>query len=111
MSRMHGGFVYTPYANLPAGEFFCRRRPTMHHIIKSFFYSVALLTLYWVTQTPADSVTFTAWVQAVQSVEAQQCAAILTTVVEFADSAIACILGAPKMLTQVGFSQVPQQRR
>ena len=73
----------------------------MHHLIKSFFYAVTLLTLYWLTQTPADTITFTAWVTAVQSLEAQQCAAILATIIEFTDVAIAGILYAPKVVTQV----------
>jgi hypothetical protein len=78
----------------------------MHHLIKSFFYSVALLTMYWITQTSADAITFTSWVTAVQSLEAQQCAAILTTIIEFADAAIGGILSAPKMAGQaVGFRQ------
>lgn len=72
----------------------------MHHLIKSFFYSVALLTMYWITQTSADAITFTAWVTAVQSIEAQQCAAILTTVIDFAEVAIGGILSAPKMAVQ-----------
>lgn len=84
----------------------------MHHLIKSFFYAVALLTMYWFTQTPADTITFVAWVTALQSAEAQECAAILTTIIEFTDVAIASVLGAPKAVTQVvGFGQAhrPQQ--
>jgi len=73
----------------------------MHHLIKSFFYAVALLTLYWITQTPADTINFTAWVTAVQSLEAQQCAAILATIIEFIDVAIAGILCAPAAATRV----------
>ena len=83
----------------------------MHHIIRSFFYSVALLTLYWVTQTPAESVTVTAWVRVVQTLEAQKVAAALTIVVAFGEVAVGAVLGAPKMVSQaVGFRHSTPQR-
>jgi hypothetical protein len=84
----------------------------MHHVIRSFFYSVALLTMYWITQTSAEAITFAAWVRVVQTLEAQQVAAMLTLVVAFGEVAVGAVLGAPKMVTQVvGFRQsAPPQR-
>lgn len=53
----------------------------MHQLIKSFFYSVALLTMFWLAKHPADDVTLTAWVHAMQSEYLQQTAYILTAVI------------------------------
>jgi hypothetical protein len=39
----------------------------MNTVLKFFFYSVALVTLAWVRETPAESVTMIEWVRLVQS--------------------------------------------
>jgi hypothetical protein len=39
----------------------------MNTVLKFFFYSIALVTLAWVHQSPAESVTMIEWVRLVQS--------------------------------------------
>lgn len=39
----------------------------MNTILKFFFYSVALVTLAWVHETPAEAVTMVEWARLVQS--------------------------------------------
>ena len=39
----------------------------MNTVLKFFFYSIALVTLAWVQQSPAESVTMIEWVRLVQS--------------------------------------------
>ncbi len=39
----------------------------MNTVLKFFFYSIALVTLAWVHETPAESVTMIEWVRLVQS--------------------------------------------
>lgn len=84
----------------------------MHHIIKSFFYSVALLTLLWISHADPDAVTIAAWVKVVQSPYAQQAAAILTFLIETFDFVVAGLFSVPAMVTRVvGFKHVPRETR
>lgn len=84
----------------------------MHHLIKSFFYSVALLTLFWITQTDPDAVTMSNWVKLVHSPYAQQAAAILTFLIETFDFVVAGVFSAPAMVTRVvSFKHVPRETR
>lgn len=39
----------------------------MNTILKFFFYSIALVILVWIHETPAESVTIIEWVRFVQS--------------------------------------------
>jgi len=82
----------------------------MHHILKSFFYSVALLTLFWMSQTPAEAINFTAWVKVLQSPYAQQTAAVLTIFIETFDGIVACLLRVPVMMCTKVVHYMPVSR-
>lgn len=64
----------------------------MHYFIKSLFYAIALLTLYWLTKQPAEEVTMVAWVHLIQSASTQQLAAFLTAGIYLFDQFVGGLL-------------------
>lgn len=84
----------------------------MLNIIRSFFYSVALLTLYWVSQHPADQVTLAAWALAVQSEHLQQACYIITLTIWAVDNTLWGLMAWPTRTScWVSVSQVPRAGR
>ena len=84
----------------------------MFNLIRSFFYSVALLTLFWVTQQPADQVTLANWARAVQSEHLQQASYIITLVICVVDQALFGIMAWPSRTTHtISVSQAPRGGR
>ena len=57
----------------------------MNTILKFFFYSVALVTLAWVRETPAESVTMIEWVRLVQSPNAAIVVSLVTALLFLAN--------------------------
>lgn len=82
----------------------------MHNLIRSFFYSIALLTLFWVSQQPAAEVTLVNWVLAVQNPDIQQISYMLALCIFIADSVMWGVVSAPAHVVGYAYRKTKEKR-
>lgn len=76
----------------------------MLHLIKSFLYAVALLSIYWMAHQPPESVTLADWAKQLQSPHMEGLAISLTVFLALADQAIKALFIGPFVLAS-GFKK------
>lgn len=82
----------------------------MLNLIRSFFYAVALLTLFWISQQPADQVTLENWVRGVQTPELQQVSFVLALAIFAMEDIVWGVLAAPGVVVGYTLRKAKQRR-